>query len=575
MRLVGFGTVLVLVLTGGATVMAADLVTTSRIETVTVFPQGAEIARVATAKLAAGEHVVTLRDLPMRLSPDSVRVEGTSTGQLQIGAVDVRAFQLTELSDPAALASERLKLQEQLDQLNDQRRGLDATIQAASTQRQLIQNLVNLPNRPVAPGGVAAADPDWGQIYTVIGERLVAAEKVILVTSVEMRGLDKRIADVQAKLDQQPQSDDGRTEVKVRVSAAAAADATFVVRYQVDQANWQPIYDARLAIGDAAAAPALVLQRNAIIAQSSGEAWNEVTLSLSTTRPQAGTVAPDLLPLSVDIAAPPPPPAPTPSGALMRKRNTVETGEDNAAELGQDGQVAMSLPVPEAAPAPMTVQPAQIANGAFQAVYSIAGKQTVASGVGDKRVQIDAQTIAPSLTLRSVPKIDPVAYLYAKWQLPPELSILPGIVALFRDGIYVGRGNLPLLAGGEEHELGFGADDKVRVKYSNLGAKAGQTGLISKSKTDTQSFRITAKNLHDRAVTLRILDQLPVSANDEIKVVMASDATVPTVTDVDDKRGVLAWDLPLTPGQEAVIALGYQVSWPTGKNLTYSARGQY
>ena len=41
--------------------------------------------------------------------------------------------------------------------------------------------------------------------------------------------------------------------------------------------------------------------------------------------------------------------------------------------------------------------------------------------------------------------------------------ILPGQVSLFRDGTFVGNGRLPLLSPGEEHELGFGVDDAVRV----------------------------------------------------------------------------------------------------------------
>ena len=53
---------------GGATLLlsparADDIAGTSRIEEVTVFPRGAEIARVVRIKVPAGNHTVILRDL--------------------------------------------------------------------------------------------------------------------------------------------------------------------------------------------------------------------------------------------------------------------------------------------------------------------------------------------------------------------------------------------------------------------------------------------------------------------------------------------------------------------------------
>ena len=57
-----------------------------------------------------------------------------------------------------------------------------------------------------------------------------------------------------------------------------------------------PFYDARLATGTKAQAPKLQLVRRASIQQRSGESWDEVALALSTTRPGAGTAAPELRP---------------------------------------------------------------------------------------------------------------------------------------------------------------------------------------------------------------------------------------------------------------------------------------
>ena len=206
---------------------------------------------------------------------------------------------------------------------------------------------------------------------------------------------------------------------------------------------------------------------------------------------------------------------------------------------------------------------------AFQAVYVITDRQSIKSGVGDKRVQIDIKSVEPALSVRAVPKFSETAYLYAKYKLDADTFLLPGGVSLFRDGVFVGRGDIPQLIGGEEQQLGFGADDKVRIKFANLGRKAGETGLISTSKTDTQSFKMTVKNLHARPIDLRILDQVPVSLNDQIKVDILPNTAPPAVKDVEDKRGLLAWDMKLEAAQSLDLAFGYQVSWPNGQSVSY------
>src|SRR5262249_5355 len=154
----------------------------------------------------------------------------------------------------------------------------------------------------------------------------------------------------------------------------------------------------------------------------------------------------------------------------------------------------------------------------FQAVYAIAGRVAVPATGEMKRVQIDDMALDPALTVRTVPKVDAKAYLYAKLTIARGTPVLPGTVALFRDTTFVGNGRVALVGGGEEHEVGFGIDDMVRVRHTIVEDKRGETGLISTSKTDVRNYRITVKNLHERAVQLRVLDQIPVSQNEAIKI---------------------------------------------------------
>jgi uncharacterized protein (TIGR02231 family) len=111
-------------------------------------------------------------------------------------------------------------------------------------------------------------------------------------------------------------------------------------------------------------------------------------------------------------------------------------------------------------------------------------------------------------------------------------------------------------------------DDSIRVKHAVAEDKRGETGIISTSKTDIRSYRITVKNLHQRSIQVSVLDQIPVSQNADIAVELTG-KTAPTKRDVDSKRGVLAWELKLEPAEERTIEFGYRATWPAAKKVTY------
>ena len=69
---------------------------------------------------------------------------------------------------------------------------------------------------------------------------------------------------------------------------------------------------------------------------------------------------------------------------------------------------------------------------------------------------------------------------------------------------------------------------------------------------------------------LRVLDQIPVAQNDAIKIELQG-RTAPTRRDVEDKRGVMAWDMALTPDEEKAVEFGYRVTWPGAKRVIYGA----
>ena len=558
MRLAATAALVVLSTVGAA---AAELAATSRIDQVTVFPSGAEVTRMARVKLDAGEHTVVLSDLPAQAVAGSIRVDGKATGKLEIGAVDTRRLSVPR-NDSEAVQSERRRIEDEIERLEDETRLLNGRIEAAETQRALVKNLTNLPNRPPPAAGAGGAPAeDWGQILGLISASIADIQRSALEAEVKVRETGRRIEDLRRRLAELAPAREERTEVRIAVTAASALEVDLAVRYQVPGASWQPYYDARLATGSKTAAPSLVLTRRAAITQRSGETWEQVALSLSTTRPTAGSAAPTIRTVTVDFEPEMKPVAPR-DRAL---KGATPQSADEAREVFAAPAAEAAL---GAAPEPVREQSAQMEVAPFQALFGVPGRVSVPDTGEAKRVRLQEETLEPQISVRTVPKLDPKAYLYAKLVAPKGAPILPGQVSLFRDGTFVGNGRLPLLVGGEDHELGFGGDDLVRVRHAVSQERTGETGLISTSRTDDRNYKITVKNLHERALAVTVLDQVPVSRSQDIKV-EATGRTAPSKRDVEDERGVLAWEMKLEPDEEKSIDFGYRVVWPSGKNVVY------
>lgn len=552
-----------LILSFGAGLVRADeIAAVSQIGSVTVFPMGAEVVRVSKVELAEGEHTIVFRDLPPGAVEGSIRVEGSATGRLEIGSVDTRRL-FVPRADAAASASERRRLESELERLKDQRASYEAEVEGAETQKALIANLAQLPTRPQSSSGLAPQD-DWRAVLALIPEASADAQRAQTAAHVKIRDVDRRIEDLEKKLREVAPERTERTEARVFVVAHGALEADITVRYQVAHASWTPLYDVRLSTGAKTVAPQIALTRRAAISQRSGEAWDDVEIVLSTTRPTAGAAAPELEPMIVDFEPPPaPPPAPSVRRSFQGERMAAPQG-GVVGEMAQD--MVAAAPTPE--PVAIEEQSAVTVQAPFHALFAVSGRLSIPETGETKRVQFGSETLEPTLTLRTVPKLDAKAYLYAKFHTPRGAPLLPGDASLFRDGTFVGSGTLPQLSPGEEHEIGFGVDNLVRVRHAIAEQKRGESGLISTSRTDSRHYQISVKSMHERPISLAVFDQVPVSADQEIKVELVG-RSQPTKKNVDDKRGVLVWESELGPEEEQTIEFGYRVSWPSEKSVIY------
>ncbi|MEA2794522.1 MAG: hypothetical protein QOI87_1902 [Bradyrhizobium sp.] len=526
---------------------AADLDAASTVEAVTVYPDGASVTRVITLDLPAGDTTLVAKDFPLTLDPSSLRVEGEAGAKLTIGAIDAqppRAAPPVNLSD----------LDKRIERLKDERADLAGAVAAAAARRKFAARFAEASPAGIGDKGEARPIAEWRAAFAAVSEEVAIAEAAIRDAERKQRDIDREIARLESDRAIKPPS---KLEVRIDLAATAATRTALRVTYAVRNARWTPLYDARLDTGAKDRKPALELVRRAEITQATGEDWSNVALDVSTVRTTRGGSAPDLNSLMVQY-----PQVPRP--------------------LGGPGLVdgvrprSMSAPLFESSPLAKRAdeQEATVEVGGFQTTFRIPGRVSVGASEGAKSLRISTATIAPDLVIRSAPVLDPAAFLEASFKQNEDAPLLPGRVAIYRDGMFVGRGKMAAASKDETVRLGFGVDDKVKIERSVTKRNEGSAGLIvTTSKIDERSFKTVVRNGHDFPIRIAIEDQLPVSENEDIQVEMLPSATPPTATNVRDRRGVLEWAFEAKPGEVKDIAFAWRVRWPKDKGVVMIPAG--
>jgi uncharacterized protein (TIGR02231 family) len=540
--------------------LAADIKGASHVDAVTVYPSGAEVTRVSEVHLTAGDTTLILEDLPGELDAQSIRVEGIGGDGLEIGSVDSKLIYVpTDAKD-----AERAALEKQVEDLQDERQALDQALSDADYQKKLLLSLADKQLMPTTDNKTTAVDAtQLGGLLDLVTVKLGAISRTIHEAQIRQRAVDRQVNELQTKLSSVAPNQISKMQVSVHLSAPAESDGTFKIRYRIANAGWAPFYDARLSTPDAQKKSKIELVRRAEVMQSSGESWNNVALTLSTARPLGATSAPDLWEQEIQIFEP-----------LQDKMRSESEGlAQNKLELNApapvmevDGNLGLAKPKKD-----VVQKQAEIQIAGFQALYNIQGKVSVDNSGTSKKVRIATDDYDATLNAMVVPKVDTSAYLTAAFKIKGEAPLLAGTVNLYRDGVFMGQGALPLLSPDEEAKLGFGIDDLMKVKRSEVKRNKGSEGIISTSNIEERAWDIVVKNLHDGIIPVTVMDQLPFSGNENIVITEMSQMTPPTEKNLNMRRGVMAWRFDLAPKAENTIKFGYKVTWPqnmqVGTNL--------
>ncbi|MFN3891714.1 MAG: mucoidy inhibitor MuiA family protein [Beijerinckiaceae bacterium] len=536
-------------LLASATALSAPLEAESRIASVVVYPDSAQVARVAEVELPGGATSLVLRGLPLNLDPASLRVEAEGSAALSIGSAQTRVAPTSVKPLPDSAARRLRDLKARADAIRTR-------IGALEGRRGMIQKFADAGPDKLGAFGGGLYIAKWAEAFDAVGRELAKVGEDIRLANGELAETQEEIRALEAS-NRGPAGAQPARDVIVDLEASAAGAARIRITYQVGGAFWRPAYDVRLST-DKAAKAQMELVRRALVRQRTGEDWSGAEIAVSTARPGRGTKAPEVFTerlAFVDLEA------------AARERARANAQRDAASR-----QAMAPAMRPAPAPAPMVAaveQEASLDAGDYEAMFRIPGRIDVPGDGSERSLRIGSRQIAADLAVRAAPALDQTAYLEAAFVNADEAPLLPGEIAIQRNGVFVGRGHMEMVAPGANTRIGLGADERVKIERKPVSRKENEPSWFGSSKQETREYRTTVQNLHPFPIRAVIVDRIPISENSAITIEQLPATTAPNDKTVEGRRGVLGWTFDIAPAATREIRLAYRMRWPADRDVTF------
>ena len=536
--------------------------TTGTIERVTVYRGQALVTRSIESELPADGTELIVRDLPANIIPDSIYAQASDGTRV----LSVRYRQHAVEEDTR---DEVKELDQRMEAVRHKLKYATSELEHAKAQWQMFEQLKDF--------STAATQSD-------LDRGLLTFEPIRSLTAlIEEKGteylarqleLDDKIAALQKELDlldrKRKQLAAGRARTEREAILYLSRERKGLVRlelnYLVSGATWQQQYNLRADPDESA----VQIEYNAVVNQTSGEDWNGVAVSLSTAEPTMVAAAPTLEPMRVGLSgraqvqqmqAPQQPQAAVEQLRRFQKSRKEYTKEGLAAnlklnELAIENQAfffnANQREVDQYQQMAQVMQTEGIS-----VTYELPGRLTLPSRSDQQLVTIASIGSKADFRLVAIPLLTDYVYLQADVSNQSDTILLAGEASIFRNGEFVGRGQVPQVTMGERFTAGFGIDSQVRVRHE---LEEKKTRIQGGNRIDTYHYRIALSNYKNTATTLRLLDRLPYTEDASIKIELTQTepalSTDPEYQRTGRKKGILRWDLTLAPhtiGQDATL----------------------
>ncbi|MHC5083591.1 MAG: mucoidy inhibitor MuiA family protein, partial [Planctomycetota bacterium] len=568
-------------------VIAEPKPASGEITNVIVYHGRALVTRTIELDKTTGDIELLVEHLPDRILPESIYAQADDG--IQVLSVRYRVKEIKE--DPR---QEIRELDRQLEELATELYRLDRDRQLCTAQCNRFEKMwqLSLEGANVSLDRAAFDAENLREYTTYLEEKGQSWHDKAVEIELRQQEVKKQQANLQKEKDRLSKGH-RRTlrQALVYLNKLSGKASTLEVSYLVTGADWTPQYNLKAN----SAGKEVNIEYNAVVHQSSGEHWNNAQLSLSTAVPALVATPPTLDPIKISlaaggygrpgerirratdgdmdmmmesVAAKAPQQQPfsymdqtEKFGVLIQnRRDNISKGIKANSELNQ---IAISNQMIEFEADKRMLQEIKRKAIAIKrtegisVMYKLPGKLTLPSKSDQQLVTIASMKCPGSFTYVAAPLLTDYVYLQADITNDSDTILLPGAADMFRNGQFVGKGDMKLVTIGQSFTTGFGVDSRIQVTRE---FKDKKTENLWGNRVDEHKYRIEISNYSNKQASLRLMDRLPWTENEELSIELtkmshelSKDAEY---VRTQKKQGILRWDLVLKPnttGPKATI----------------------
>jgi len=533
------------------------------IKDVTVYSDRVLVVRNGKVELEAGEHDLRVNNLPQFLR-DSLRASGRGTGGIRILNVDVTtAFR----SRPPE--AELVSLQDELERLIKNQQLLEARKSALDDRRQWLRALGEQSKdfaKGLAQGQMKPQD--LADFFSFAANQSLQDAEAAQNIETELEHVQQEVQAKKRELAQiQGNLLPDRLAAIVTVSLVDAGEFELELSYIVMGASWHPQYDVRVQMAEGKDTGEVELTYVGIVQQSTGERWENVSLSLSTARPSLAAMLPELDPWYLNVYTPP---VPGPLRAASPRIASMSglPSNQNASMMAQPmAMAAMGFTdemqeeqVHEKELRTADVATATVEQTGTALIFRIGRSVDIPSDNSPHKTTIAQDNLPCVFDYVSAPQIDEQVHLRASIENTTERVLLNGDANIFLSSEYVGTTRVKSTAPTEKFKVFLGIEDNIKVKRELIERNVEKgNALQGNIRRISYAYRISVRNYASVPRKVVIRDHLPVSQHERVKVKVQNVQPVPSER---TKLELITWKFSLPTDGEQKIEYRFVVEHP-------------
>lgn len=502
----------------------------SSVERATVYLSGAQVTRSAELQLKPGTNTIIFEGLSSLFSEQSIQI---STDR-----------QITILSLKKGLSNATPK-NEKLDSLEQVKKDLESQIKLKQAEQSVLQRELEilLSNKELRGENQKISAMEIKQAMEYFRTKLNEIEVSRIDIADALNEAQQKLNEINRQINELKQQQRLKSgQIIAEIQSPRSQIVKFNISYFIRNAGWYPSYDVRVEDID----QPMELTYKANIYQNSGIDWKDVELSISSAEPLSSTTLPVLHPFYLGFYTSAPEMQERFEDRVMQKGQSLE-------EVVVAGDQANESP---AVPSITVNQNQTSFTFTINLPYSIPGDGS------SKTVSVKEHSLPASYRYFAAPKVSETAYLTARLTDWEDLNLLNGQMNLYFKQTFVGQSQLRTNTPGDTLQFSLGKDDGIVIKKNRL-REFTEKNFFGNKVRETHAWELVVRNSKGQAIDLTLVDQVPVSTNEDIKV----DIEEHSGASFNKTTGKLSWELTLDAGSTEKREFRYEVEYPSRRQL--------